>query len=150
MYMFRNLGPGSKTVARQTRKRNSLSSPTVILCVDDEPTILTLRQVLLSIAGYKVLTATNGESAMRLFTLNHVDLVITDQLLPGHSGGQLASEMKRLKPDVPIILYTGLEELPPGSEHANVILVKGLTPPEFLGAIAKLVAKPHSSTIETP
>ena len=109
-----------------------------------------LRQVLLSIAGYKVLTATNGESAMRLFTLNHVDLVITDQLPPGRTGGELASEMKRLKPDVPIILYTGLEDLPRGSEHANVILVKGLTPPEFLAAIATLVAKPHSSTIETP
>ena len=122
-------------------KRIILSSPTVILCIDDEPTILMLRQVLLSIAGYKVLTATNGESAMRLFTLNHVDLVITDQLLPGRSGGQVASEMKRLKPDVPIILYTGLLELPPGAEHADLVMVKGMTPPEFLGAIAALVAK---------
>jgi CheY-like chemotaxis protein len=37
-------------------------------------------------AGYKVLAATNGEAAIRLFTLNHVDLVITDQLLPGTTG----------------------------------------------------------------
>ena len=130
-------------------KRATLSSPTVILCIDDEPTILTLRQVLLSIAGYKVLTATNGESAMRLFTLNHVDLVITDQLLPGRSGGQVASEMKRLKPEVPIILYIGLLELPPGAEHADLVMVKGMTPPEFLGAIAALVAKPRPGDAAT-
>jgi CheY-like chemotaxis protein len=126
-----------------------LSSPTVILCVDDEPTVLALRQVLLSIAGYKVLSATNGESALRLFTLNHVDLVITDQLLPGRSGGQVASEMKRLKPEVPIILYTGLLELPPGAEHADLVLVKGMTPPQFLGAIAELVAKSRPAEAET-
>jgi CheY-like chemotaxis protein len=131
-------------------KRVSLSCSTVILCVDDEPTILKLRQVLLSIAGYKVLTATCGESAMRLFTLNHVDLVITDQLLPGRSGTELTSEMKQLKPEVPIILYTGLEELPPSAAHADVILVKGITPPEFLAAIAKLVAKPQASRAEAP
>jgi DNA-binding NtrC family response regulator len=102
-----------------------------------------LRQVLLSIAGYTVLTATSDESAMRLFTLNHVDLVITDQLLPGPPGGKLASEMKRLKPKVPIILYTGLQELPAAAESADVILVKEITPPEFLAAIAKLVVKPQ-------
>jgi DNA-binding response OmpR family regulator len=100
-----------------------------------------LRRVLLSIAGYRVLIATNDESALRLFTLNHVDLVITDQLLPGCSGGQIASEMKRLKPEVPIIFYRGLQELPPEAEHADAILVKGMTPQEFLAAIAQMVAK---------
>jgi CheY-like chemotaxis protein len=103
-----------------------------------------LRQILLSIAGYKVLTATNPQSAMRLFTLNEVDLVITDQLLPGRTGSELASEMKRVKPEVPIILYTGLLE-PPAHTEADLVLEKGMTPPEFLNAIAKLVAKSPSS-----
>ncbi len=49
--------------------------------------------------------------------------------------------MKRLKPEVPVILYAGLQELPPGTGHVDAILVKGITPPEFLAAIAKLVAK---------
>jgi DNA-binding response OmpR family regulator len=136
-------------LSRHKRKRIILPSPPVILCIDDEPTILTLRQVLLSIAGYQVLTATDGESALQIFAQNHVDLVITDQLLPGRTGGQIASEMKRLRPEVPIILYTGLQDLPPGSEHADVILVKGMNPPEFLAAIAKLVMNPPSSKTET-
>ena len=120
-----------------------MSSPPVILCIDDQPAILALREVLLSIAGYKVLTATDGESALRIFTLSHVDLVITDQLLPGRSGGQIASEMKRLKPEVPVILCTGLMEPPADAEQTDLILTKGITPPEFLAAIAKLVAKPE-------
>jgi CheY-like chemotaxis protein len=126
-----------------------LPSPTVVLCVDDEPNILMLRQILLSIAGYKVLTATNPQSAMQLFTLNGVDLVITDQLLPGSTGAQLTSEMKRIKPEVPIILYTGLLE-PPADTEADLVIEKGMTPPEFLCAIAKLVAKPPSTGAGKP
>jgi DNA-binding response OmpR family regulator len=78
---------------------------------------------------------------MQLFSMNHVDLVITDQLLPDRSGGELAWEMKRLKPDVPIILYTGMEDPPSGGEHADLVLVKGVDPREFLAIIAKLVAR---------
>ncbi len=114
-----------------------MSSPTVILCVNDEPNILMLRQVLLSIAGYKVLTATDGESAIRLLALDNVDLVIADYLLPGRTGGQLASAMKQLKPGVPIILYTGSEHVTDAID-ADLVLERGITPLEFLGAIAKL------------
>ncbi len=118
-----------------------MSNPTVILCINDEPTILMLRKVLLSIAGYTVLTATNSESALQLFSLNHVDLVITDRLRPSGTGAQLVTEMKRLKPEVPVILYAASQELPPATAQADAILVKGITPPDFLAAIAKLVAK---------
>jgi CheY-like chemotaxis protein len=96
---------------------------------------------VLSIAGYSVLTATDGESALRIFSVSHVDLVITDELLPGHTGGQLASEMKQLKPKVPIILHTGLMEPPTDAEQVDLILTKGMNPPAFLAAIARLVAK---------
>ncbi len=78
---------------------------------------------------------------MQLFSMNHVDLVITDQMLPDSRGGELAWEMKRLKPDVPIILYTGLYESPSGGENADLVLVKGMEPREFLDIIAKLIAR---------
>ncbi len=96
---------------------------------------------MLSAAGYEVLTAIDGESALRIFALNRVDLVITDQFIPDSTGGQIASEMKRLKPEVPIILHTGLMEAAADAEQADLILPKGMAPPEFLAAIAKLVAK---------
>ena len=122
-------------------KRVPLLNAHVILCVDDEPTGLTVRRILLSIAGHTVLTATSGNAALRLFSCNQVDLVITDHLLPDVTGADLVSEMKRLKPQVPVVLLTGLMDLPPGYEHADLFLTKGMTPPEFLADIAKLLSK---------
>jgi DNA-binding response OmpR family regulator len=99
------------------------------------------RRLLLSIAGYTVLTADSGEIALRLFNCNQVDLVLTDHLLPDLTGAQLASEMKRRKPEVPIVLLTGLAAPPSEFAYADLLLTKGTTPPEFLAAIATLLSK---------
>lgn len=103
------------------------------------------RRLLLSIAGYTVLTATSGKIALRLFSCNHVDLVLTEHLLPDLNGAQLASEMKRLKPEVPIVVLTGLAEPPSAFEYTDLLLTKCMTPPEFLAAIAKLLPKGQSA-----
>ena len=118
-----------------------MSNTLVILCVDDEPVGLLARRLLLSIAGYTVLTAESGDVALRLFNCNHVDLVLTDHLLPDLTGSQLASEMKRRKPEVPIVLLTGLAAPPSEFAYADLLITKGTTPPEFLAAIANLLAK---------
>ena len=129
--------------------RATVSNVRMILCVDDETTGLTARRLLLSIAGYAVLTATSSNAALKLFGCNHVDLVITDHLLSDSTGAELAFEMKRLKPEVPIVLLTGLVDLPPGYEDVDLLLTKGLTPPEFLSEIAKLLPKGLKSEAET-
>lgn len=102
------------------------------------------RRLLLSIAGYTVLTATSGKIALRLFSCNHVDLVLTEHLLPDLNGAQLAPEMKRLKPEVPIVVLTGLAEPPSEFGYADLLITKCMTPPEFLSAIAKLLPKGQS------
>jgi CheY-like chemotaxis protein len=127
------------------RERIPLSNALFILCFDDEPVGLLARRLLLSITGYTVLTAESGEIALRLFNCNHVDLVLTDHLLPDLTVAQLASEMKRRKPEVPIVLLTGLVEPPSEFKYADLLLTKGTTPPEFLAAIAKLLSKPQSA-----
>jgi CheY-like chemotaxis protein len=122
--------------------------PSVILCVDDEPTALMVRRLILSISGYDVLTAADGDAALTSLCRNHVDLVITDHFLPDRTGARVAVEMKRLKPEVPIVLLTGALEPPPGSENADLVLPKGLDPTEFLAAIANLITKRQSCEIE--
>jgi CheY-like chemotaxis protein len=112
----------------------------VILCIDDEVAALALRSLVLKSAGYDVLTAADGAAALELFRSVQVDLVITDHLLPGLTGTQLAVEMKRLKPAIPIILFSGLVQAPPGSEHANLVITKGMPAAEFLHEIATLIA----------
>jgi CheY-like chemotaxis protein len=118
-----------------------VSIPSVILCVDDEPTALLVRRLLLSIAGYDVLTAANRDAALSTLRRNHVDLIITGHFLPDSAWVQVAAEMKRLKPEVPIVLLSGALELPSGSENADLVLPKGLDPSQFLAAIANLIAR---------
>lgn len=111
----------------------------VILCIDDEPVALETRRLVLVRAGYKVLTASDGPSGMEVFRDEHIDLVITDHLLPGQTGGQVAEEMKRLKPEVPVAMLSGLVERPEGASATDVFLVKGIPVPEFLAAITALL-----------
>jgi CheY-like chemotaxis protein len=122
-------------------KGECLSNTHVILCVDDEASALALRCLVLSTAGYEVLTAADGAAALELFGCIHVDLVITDHWLPGLTGTQVAAEMKRLKPAIPIVLFSGLVEAPPGSEHADLVITKGMPAVEFLREVGKLLPK---------
>lgn len=120
-------------------------SKCLILCVDDDATGLTVRRLLLSIAGYKVLTATSAKTALQLLGCNDVDLVITDHFPPDVTGAEIVSEVKRLKPRVPVLLLTGLSEPPSGSEQADVLLCKGIMAEEFLSEIARLLSRPPSA-----
>ncbi len=108
-----------------------------------------VRRLLLSTAGYTTLTASTGSNALRLFSCNHVDLVITDHLLPDLTGAQLISEMKSIKPETPIVLLTGMIDPPPGFELADRLLTKGMMPQEFLAEVAKLLSEPRSAGAET-
>ncbi len=73
--------------------------------------LLTL--VLVAELGYEVICRTNSREALALFRLDpsRFDLIITDQTMPDMTGLELASEISRIRPDVPIILATGFSHL---------------------------------------
>jgi len=87
----------------------------VIMVVDDEPSIASYLGELLESHGYQTIVMTSSETALRRFQADagHIDLVITDQTMPGLTGMELASEFLSRRADVPIILSTGY------SEHVN-------------------------------
>ena len=122
-------------------KEEVLSNTGVILCVDDEVAALALRSLVLTSAGYEVLTAADGAAALELFRCIQIDLVITDYRLPGLTGAQMAAEMKRLKPNVPIVLFSGLVEAPPGSEHVDLVITKGMPVVELLREVRQLLSQ---------
>lgn len=96
----------------------------VILCVDDEENPLVLRKYVLQKAGYEVLTANSGKQALALAASRNVDLVLSDHLMPGMNGTELAQQLKALHPNLPVILISGVNELPAGSTAANAFLSK--------------------------
>jgi CheY-like chemotaxis protein len=86
--------------------------PLTILCIDDEALGLQIRQAVLERAGYRVLTAVNGESGIALFHNNTIDAVLLDYLMPGMDGGEVAAAMRSIRPDVPILLHSACVDLP--------------------------------------
>jgi CheY-like chemotaxis protein len=116
-----------------------LSKTRVILCLDDDVAALALRCLVLSSAGYEVLTAADGTAALELFRRIPIDLVITDYWLPGLTGTEVAAEMKQLKPAIPIVLFSGLVEAPPGSGHTDLVITKGMPALELLREVGKLL-----------
>jgi len=78
----------------------------LLLCVDDNEAILSLIRRALEDIGYRVLTVNNGAAALEAFAANPVDAVILDYEMPGMNGGQVALEMKRIKPEIPKMLFS--------------------------------------------
>ena len=113
--------------------------PPTILCVDDEAGALYVRRILLERAGYGVLTATNAGEALTIFGSSKIDVVVSDHLLPGVTGTEMARQMKLAKPDVPILLLSGVVDLPDGTEHTDRFLGKSEGPSKLLQTIAELL-----------
>src|SRR5437868_7687040 len=102
---------------------NNTSGP-LILCVDDEEEPLELRAEILTRAGYKVLTATTAADGLKLAVYQNVDLVITDHLLKNVHGSELAEKIKLLKPDLPVLLLSGIAQLPADMKHVDSFMSK--------------------------
>jgi CheY-like chemotaxis protein len=80
-----------------------------ILFVDDEEVIVDIGEKTLGQLGYDVVTKTSSLEALELFRADpgRFDLVITDMTMPKMTGDQLARELMKIRPDIPIILCTG-------------------------------------------
>jgi PAS domain S-box-containing protein len=88
-----------------------------VLVVDDDHLVLMNTAAMLEDLGYDVVEATSGEQALRMLRRGRqIDLVITDQLMPGMTGTQLLEAVQAEWPHMPAILATGYAELPPGSD----------------------------------
>ncbi len=82
-----------------------------ILLVDDEKDILDIMTIALEDAGYRVVTAQDGETAIRLCEEATPQIVITDIRMPGMDGIQLLEAVKRENPDIEVIVATAFGDM---------------------------------------
>ena len=90
----------------------SAQQPATILCIDDEASGLLARRLLLESAGYRVIEAHSGPEGIRLFKSEQVSVVILDYWMSGMKGTAVAAELKRINPNIPIIVLSGVSNLP--------------------------------------
>jgi PAS domain S-box-containing protein len=87
----------------------------IILLIDDEEYLRNLGERSLTRFGYTVLTAPDGESGLALYRKeqHRIDLVILDLIMPGMSGNRCLEELRKLNPDVKIVISSGYSDIEP-------------------------------------
>jgi len=83
-----------------------------MLAIDDQQIIRELLESMLEGLGYQAVVASSGAEALNLFKKKDFDLVLTDLGMPGMSGWEVSRMIKRLRKEVPVILFTGLGVVP--------------------------------------
>ncbi len=93
-------------------EKELISGKGKILVVDDEPAIVKWTSQVLTKLGYDVVGAENAQDALEKFSADPmgVDLVLTDQTMPGMTGLELSCAVRINRPDIPVVLCTGFSE----------------------------------------
>jgi CheY-like chemotaxis protein len=111
----------------------------LILCIEDSPTYLVLRKKVLEREGYQVVGVTTSDEALKALREYPVCAIIADHMLEGTTGAELAREMKKIKPNVPIILFSG--RVPQNLIAVDVYVNKGEPTAKFLGIVRAVVQR---------
>ena len=116
-----------------------------VLLVEDEEGLQRLLQTVLTRAGYRVLSAANGQQALSLAEqeAGRIDLLVTDVIMPGMGGGDLADRLSTQRPDLKVLFISGYPDEalggagPAGSERG--FLSKPFTADELLQTVRDLL-----------
>ena len=111
----------------------------LILCIEDDPIYLHLRKAVLEKEGYNVIGVTTTDEALKTLRETPVFCTIADHMLKGSTGIEVAKEMKKIKPDVPVILYSGT--LPETIQHVDVFVNKGEPTSVLLKIVREVVQR---------
>lgn len=121
------------------------SDPLTILVVDDDPLVLTNTAAVLEDLSHRVHCAASGEEALSLLRSGlAVDVLVTDEAMPGMTGTQLASIAQQERPGVPVLLVSGYGESPEGGHTMLPKLRKPFTQAALCRAIGQIVVPADS------
>jgi CheY-like chemotaxis protein len=90
--------------------------------------------------GYTVLVAVSAAEALEVLEQHHVDLVLTDQMMPGLVGTELAKRLRATRPSLPIIIVSGMNEIPEDAIFADRFVSKVEGPEALFRSITEVLA----------
>ncbi len=130
-----------------------MSTSRKILVVDDDPVVGKSFDRVLASKGYAVITAQNGEEALRKLASESYDAVFTDIKMPGMSGIEVAQKIKASKPWMPVVIVTGYstDAYRAAAEAAGVsgFLEKPLSPEMIEGSAEKAMHEAEAAPAAT-
>ncbi len=98
--------PGDGEAKAQSRPQGSGE---VVLVVEDEPDVRRMAERILTQSGYSVIGSDRGEEALEICRGGEqtIDLLLTDVIMPGMVGTDLVEELRRLRPEIPVLFMSG-------------------------------------------
>jgi CheY-like chemotaxis protein len=122
--------------------------PTLLWIDDFEPGLM-LYKKMFEDQGFDVLTAGSGEKGVQLAAMHHFDLVVTDYEMPGMDGLEVASSIKNLEPQTPVLLFSGSSLVPSRARRlVDACCDKAGSRAELLGAIHRLLQRKRHSGLQ--
>ncbi len=104
------LPASSRTAEKKGKESEAVQKGSgTILLVDDEEIILSVAKEMIQALGYQVLTARGGKAAVETYAAekDQIDMVVLDLIMPGMGGGDVFDQLKRINPDVRVLLSSG-------------------------------------------
>ena len=132
-------------------KRHNIHNITVIILLDDEPDIISVFGKVLQLSGYEVNGFTDPWKALEFFAENRdkCSLVITDLRMPHMNGIDFAAEVRKINPDVKLLLLTAFETASYDEQIAqskfSTILRKPIMPTNLKATVEKTLAAQATS-----
>jgi|ERR1700683_993884 CheY-like chemotaxis protein len=129
-------------------KKSAAPAISRILLVDDNANGLKARKMVLEELGYGIVTASNGHDALERFAPQKFDLVVTDYKMPRMDGLELIVHLRKLAPELPIVLISGFVDsmgLNEENTQADAVIQKSANEVSHLSrAVARLLRQQSS------
>jgi PAS domain S-box-containing protein len=139
----------TETEEASTAEAGLTGGSETILLVEDETSVRDLAQRMLEESGYRVLAAASGSEALLLCATNHehLDLIVTDVVMPNMRGVEVARRVGDLRPGVRVLFMSGYTDnaIDPGISRSVSFLQKPFTLGELLGAVREALEAPAPS-----
>lgn len=123
-----------------------------VLVIDDEPHIREVFSEILADQSYEVVTAADGEAGLAHLQARDFDVVITDLGIPGISGWEVARQVKKMRPDVKVVLTSGwgndLDSETVDRTHIDAVLPKPVSLRALLDCVSAMVQSPAAAAAE--
>lgn len=125
--------------------------PTV-LCIDDDPRTLAIREAILRAEGFHVLSASKGFEGIALANQHNFDAIVLDYAMPDINGEEVARTLKLGHPAVPIVLCSGEFKIPESVfKLVDAFVTKGDAPEFLLKTVKSVIDRenPKSSALKS-
>ena len=120
-------------------------TPKIILCIDDDDGMLGYQRALLERHGFAVLTVASARQGLQIASACGIAVVIVDYHMPEMNGHELATEIKRLRPQISIVMVSGDDKIPEQAlKVVDAFVPKNEAPNRLLPLIARMCGESPS------